>query len=163
MRYVFTVLTIFAFTPAFAQQGYTTSTMPPQPSPVIDSVGGGAIPALPLKVHTTENGIDYINGGVGDEEEAQLKSTAGEYNLQLMLSGKSGAYISDIAIRVSDTGGNVLLSVDNAGPYLYAKLPAGTYIIEAMPKQENAVKRVKAKIPASGAYKQHFVFNDFNQ
>src|SRR4051812_40084814 len=56
-----------------------------QPAAGVDSVGNGAIPALPLQVMTNGN-ITYINGGIGDEELEQLKAQGNAYNLHVMLS-----------------------------------------------------------------------------
>lgn len=102
----------------------------PLHSEVIDSKGGGAIPALPLEVKTSGS-VKYVSGGVGDEEMAQLKAIGQEYNLHLLLTAKSGEYITGVNFRVLGEGGKEVLSMQGAGPYVFVKLPAGSYTLEA--------------------------------
>jgi len=79
-----------------------------------------------------QNGITYINGGVGQEEQTALKSQRADYNLLLTFATKqSGAYRSDVQLDITDAKGTNLLSVANTGPMFFAKLPAGTYRISA--------------------------------
>lgn len=60
-------------TPAFSNIKQAAEPAPQAALPkahdgeIIDSVGSGAIPALPLEVQT-ENGISYLSGGISDEE-----------------------------------------------------------------------------------------------
>lgn len=119
--------------------------------------GSGAIPALPLVVQKSGD-ISYINGGVGDEELAQFKAQIGLYNLQVMLSTPKGEYISDVRLRVLDQTGAAVLDIADAGPYLYASLPAGSYTLETSapgtePKQE------KFTVASKGAVRKHIVYN----
>lgn len=134
-------------------------TAAPVAQPGWDSLGSGAIPALPLEVMQTQGGIRYINGGVGDEELAQLKAQAPDYNLQVMLSAPKGEFISDVTLRILDKTGTPLLLVQDAGPYLYVKLPAGEYTLDTVTPEEPAVKTRKLRVPATGALKQHVVYN----
>ena len=79
-----------------------------------------------------QNGITYINGGVGQEEQAALKSQRADYNLLLTFATRqSGAYRSDVQLDITDAKGTSLLSVANTGPMFYARLPPGTYRISA--------------------------------
>jgi len=75
-----------------------------------------------------QNGISYVNGGVGQEEQSAMRAQRADYNLLLTFATRqSGAYRSDIM----DAKGTTLLSAANTGPMFYAKLPAGTYRISA--------------------------------
>lgn len=94
---------------------------------IIQSQGGGAIPALPLQAYKTQSGIQYITGGIGDEELAQLKSVEQQYNVQILIAATSGAYISGVTVRIKDAAGNEVLAVPEAGPYLYTHLAPGNY------------------------------------
>ena len=88
--------------------------------------------ALAAPTAQQQNGITYINGGVGQEEQTALKSQRADYNLLLTFATKqSGAYRSDVQLDITDAKGTSLLSVPNTGPMFYAKLPAGTYRISA--------------------------------
>jgi hypothetical protein len=79
-----------------------------------------------------QNGISYVNGGIGEDEQSAMRAQRSDYNLLLTFATKqSGAYRSDVQLDIMDTKGNTLLSAANSGPMLYAKLPAGTYRISA--------------------------------
>lgn len=91
-----------------------------------------------------QNGITYINGGVGQEEQAALKSQRADYNLLLTFATKqSGAYRSDVQLDITDARGNSTLSVANTGPMFYAKLPPGTYRISAAAEGKTFKRTVK--------------------
>ena len=91
-----------------------------------------------------QNGITYINGGVGQEEQTALKSQRADYNLLLTFASKqSGAYRSDVQLDITDAKGTNLLSVANAGPMLYAKLPPGTYRVSAAAEGKTFKRTVK--------------------
>jgi hypothetical protein len=89
-------------------------------------------PALLAAQPKEQNGISYINGGVGQDEQNAMRALKADYNLQLTFATKqTGAYRSDVQLDIADTKGGSVLSVANAGPMFFAKLPAGTYRISA--------------------------------
>lgn len=118
---------------------------------VIDSQGGDAIPALPLTVMSNGT-MKYVTGGVGDEELAQLKSLEGDFNVQMLIATKSGEFVGNTTVRVVDNKDTVLFTVDKAGPYFYAGLPAGDYMFE-ITTARGKMQSVKVKAPASGTTK----------
>jgi len=122
-----------------------------------DSVGSGAIPSLPLEVQTS-NSISFINGGISDEEVAELKAKANEFNLHVLLSAKNGEYISDITLVVLDHKGTPVVSVEDAGPYFYAQLQPGAYSLETT-SATGEKKKAKLTI-GKGVVKQHVVYNE---
>lgn len=147
--------------PAYAPAGAQPAAMQQAPAtfkPAIDSVGGGAIPSLPLDVYTS-NGINFINGGIGDEEMDQLKSKAHEFNLHVMLSASKGEYISDVTLRILDSKDAPLVAISDAGPYFYATMKAGSYTLETT-ALNGEKKRSKFTIPEKGVVKQHVVYNE---
>jgi hypothetical protein len=79
-----------------------------------------------------QNGIDYINGGVGQDEQNAMRALKADYNLQLTFATKeSGAFRSDVQLDIMDAKGASLLSVPNTGPMFFAKLTPGTYRFSA--------------------------------
>jgi hypothetical protein len=88
--------------------------------------------ALAQPTPQQQNGITYINGGVGQEEQEAMRAQRADYNLRLTFATKkSGAFRSDVQLDIMDAKGTTLLSVADAGPMFYAKLPPGTYRISA--------------------------------
>jgi len=79
-----------------------------------------------------QNGVSYISGGVGKDEQNAMRALSPDYNLRLTFATRqTGAYRSDVQLDIADAKGNSVLSVANTGPMAFVKLPAGTYRISA--------------------------------
>ena len=136
----------------------TISQRMPVPSAGIDSAVGGAIPALPLEIRTVGD-VRYITGGVGDEEMAQLAMVEKDYNVRMLFAGISGAYVSGAMVRVMNESGQILLTADGAGPYLYMSLQPGKYTVEVT-APEGGIKTASVSVPASGFIKPIMRFTE---
>jgi hypothetical protein len=92
----------------------------------------------------TQNGVNYINGGVGQDEQNAMRALRADYNLQLTFATqKSGAFRSDVQVDIADAKGASVLSVPNAGPMFYARLPSGTYHLSAAAEGKTFKRTVK--------------------
>ena len=91
------------------------------------AVDNGAPP--PPQVRST-NGVEYLNGGAGEEARAAIDAQRSEFPLRLVFSVASGAYVVADHVDVSGTNGK-MLGVDNAGPMLLVKLPPADYTVDA--------------------------------
>ena len=87
----------------------------------------GAPPAPQVR---SSGGVEYLNGGAGEEARAAIDAQRGAFPLRLVFSVASGAYVVADHVDVSDAKGKVL-AVDNAGPMLLVKVPPGTYTVAA--------------------------------
>lgn len=90
----------------------------------------------------TDQGVRYLNGGIGMEERAAMEEVTG-FNLKLVFAADNGKYISDVAVTIKDADGNQLLSHNDAGPWLMADLPKGSYRVEAVADGESIRKQVR--------------------
>ena len=82
----------------------------------------------------TAGNVSFISGGVGEDEAAAMKSAAAGYPLELQFVQKAmprDEFLADVKVRITDRARNVVLDAVASGPFLLAKLPAGTYQIEA--------------------------------
>ena len=82
----------------------------------------------------TQGNVSYISGGVGEDEAAAMKSAAAGYPLELHFVQKAtprDEFLADVKVRITDRAKNVVLDAVANGPFLLAKLPPGTYQIEA--------------------------------
>lgn len=105
---------------------------------------GGAFAQTAGPTPHQQNGITYVNGGVGQEEQSAMRAQRADYNLQLTFAtNKTGAYRSDVQLDIMDAKGANLLSVPNTGPMFFAKLPAGTYRISAAAEGKTFKRTVK--------------------
>lgn len=102
-----------------------------------------------------QNGVAYITGGIGADEQQAFQAARPDYNLQLTFATRaSGAYRADVAVTVTDAKGDVRLQLPQAGPLLYAKLPPGNYKVSVSAGGKTFTK--PATIAASGARDLYF-------
>ena len=73
----------------------------------------------------------YITGGVGSEQREEMKAQRGDYNLLLTFADRDGELRAGVAVTVQDRSGRTVLEVPDAGPMVYARLPAGSYRVTA--------------------------------
>jgi hypothetical protein len=60
---------------------------------------------LPAQPHQ-QNGVDYINGGVGQDEQNAMRALKADYNLRLTFATrKTGAFRSDVQLDIVDAKG----------------------------------------------------------
>lgn len=79
----------------------------------------------------TANGVEYMTGGIGQEERQAMEELATGYTLKLVFALTSGNYLSGVRVTIlKSTGEHALEAVTN-GPWLYAKLPEGQYTLKA--------------------------------
>lgn len=81
--------------------------------------------ALPKE--ETKTGLPYISGGVGVEEQAQMRKQSAAFNVKLVFALKSKEYIASVKVMIEDRNGNELLNTVSEGPWFYIQLPPGVY------------------------------------
>lgn len=72
-----------------------------------------------------------LTGGVGLEERERMMQRYGDYTMHLGFAEVGGPYVADVAVTVQDESGKVVLSSVADGPFLFAKLPPGSYRVTA--------------------------------
>ncbi|KPA95325.1 MULTISPECIES: hypothetical protein [Pseudomonas] len=78
-----------------------------------------------------QNGVEYLSGGIGEDELKALAQTRG-YNLHIVSSsGPQDKYLADVNISINKAGGESVLSLMQVGPLVYVKLPVGHYQVVA--------------------------------
>ncbi|MGZ8265706.1 MAG: carboxypeptidase regulatory-like domain-containing protein [Burkholderiales bacterium] len=94
-------------------------------------LGLGAVEGQAQAPTATAAGIAYATGGVGADEMQKLRAREKEFNLKLVFTLVEGNYLSDVSVVVKDKAGRSLLSATGAGPLFLAKLPRGSYVVDA--------------------------------
>ncbi|MNS13060.1 hypothetical protein D3C72_446450 [compost metagenome] len=78
-----------------------------------------------------QNGITYLSGGIGEDESKAIQQTTG-YNLHMTFSvGTGNEYAPDVNVVIQKAPGQTVLTLNDAGPLVYVKLPAGKYTVIA--------------------------------
>lgn len=103
-----------------------------------------------VKVHAqeitpaTQGNVSFVSGGVGQEEVCQIKSMRNGYNLHLLFAeSPSSQFLADIPVRIVDHTGTAVLDTRAQGPYLYARLPPGSYRILAENGDRTQIRQVR--------------------
>ena len=91
-----------------------------QPAP------GAARPRVQVQA---QGGVEYLNGGAGEEERSAIVAHSADMPLRIVFSVAGGAYVVADHVDVA-SGGAKVLSVDNAGPLLAIKVPPGDYTVD---------------------------------
>jgi len=115
--------------PAYAQETYTQ-------------------PAYALEVQK-QGDVSFVSGGIGEDETAALKAVQNRYNLRILNADKTGHYSGDIHIMVKDSKQTTVLDTVG-GPFIYANLPSGRYVVEGASQGESRKQAVSitGKTPA---------------
>ena len=115
-------------------------------------------PTPQLKI---EHGIPYVSGGFGVEErENLLKMTRGD-NLGLSFALQNKQYLGGANVAIKDSKGRDVLTAISNGPLFFAKLPAGTYTVEATARGKTETQI--AHVPASGQDRLYFTWKPVEQ
>lgn len=86
--------------------------------------------------------VPFVSGGVGLENREEMRALASGYNLHMIFSTAEGAYVADVAVEIKDADGGTVLRAVSDGPWLYAKLPPGTYTVAVEQGGSTITKRI---------------------
>jgi len=84
-----------------------------------------------IDVKQSDNGIRYVSGGAGTEEERAIRAVAKDFSLRVVLATPSGSYLGGAMIDVRKPDGKNVLVADSQGPLFFAELPSGRYTVKA--------------------------------
>ena len=117
-------------------------------------IPAGAL-ADPVNITPQQVGnVEYVTGGIGDEERTAIEAVKNNYNLHVTSAGADGAYVGNTHLSILDSANTSILESDT-GPLFYAKLADGTYTVEG--SHNNQTKSQKIKI--SGNKSQTVTFS----
>lgn len=95
----------------------------------------------------TAAGVSYVSGGVGADSIARLDSLAKDFNVKLVFALKSGNYVSDVRVMITDSAGKTRVDAIAQGPWFLIRLPAGSYQVAAT----FAERSIKQKVDIGSA------------
>jgi hypothetical protein len=100
-------------------------------------------------------GVPHISGGIGASEREAMEQVKSQYNLRLLFAvAGSGAYLSNIRVQIQDAAGPTLLSTVTIGPWLYANLAPGDYVLTVEHAGQAQTRNVT--LAATGAVAESF-------
>ncbi len=118
--------------------------MPPEYAPAAaPPVQDSGIVPLQTAGETT-----FINGGIGSEEAAYMRSNAPKFSLRMEFSERrDGEFVRDVALNISDPKGRTVFSLPKAGPLTDIMLPPGSYKVSASYEGETKIQDVSVGGP----------------
>ncbi len=106
-----------------------------------------------LPEEKTYGDVSYVSGGITYEQLPAFKEARSDYPLGIEIYQKNGAkseFTADADVKVINRSGDVVLETKADGPFVLAKVPPGTYRVEASLNG----KTVKSK-PVTVSGKRH--------
>ena len=82
---------------------------------------------LLLSINSYAQDVPTWSGGIGDESAAEIRAKQAEFNLKFIFTLMEGDFIADVAVKIADSKGAVVLDKTSDGPVFMTKLPAGQY------------------------------------
>jgi hypothetical protein len=86
--------------------------------------------ALPMPTESSSGSVTVISGGVDLDEAERMKQAAGRYPLRVVFSVPGGNYAVPDEFALMQ-GGNTMVKILSAGPWLLIDLPPGAYTLQA--------------------------------
>jgi hypothetical protein len=95
----------------------------------------------------TDRGVDFIVGGISDDERIELAGRQ-DFSLLVKTAAKAGNYLSDVNVKITDAKGITVFETTMNGPWLLVRLAPGRYALGAT--YNGVSKTQKVFIPKSG-------------
>ena len=113
--------------------------------------------ALAAEVSTTDQGIEYVSGGVGESEQSDMQAQKDRYSFWLVTATKgSGAYLSDVQVSIMDARSKKpVLEHVMEGPWMFVALRPGRYTVETRYSEGAGSKEQIAKKTITIAKAKH--------
>ena len=93
------------------------------------------------------------SGGIGDDSVAEIRAKQAEFNLKFVFTLMEGDFVADVAVKIADGAGKVVLEKTSDGPIFMTKLPAGRY--EATLTFDGVAQSRKFVLGARGLRTEH--------
>ena len=122
-----------------------------------------AYAADPLPPMQSQGDVQFVTGGIGQDEVDAMKQAEAQFPLTLEFATSaekpapdaSAPFVSDAAVDIRDAQGRGVLSTRSDGPLLLVRLPSGSYTIEA---QWNGVRKQRT-VALANDRRQHVMFD----
>ncbi|MEX3979573.1 carboxypeptidase regulatory-like domain-containing protein [Paraburkholderia sp. EG287A] len=86
------------------------------------NTNGGGMPQV-----QQQGDVSFVSGGVGLDESRALLGAEREWPLALRFTQRSGEYVADVRVQITDSHGASVLDTTSRGPYMLVKVRPGRY------------------------------------
>jgi hypothetical protein len=98
--------------------------------------------ALAGEATSAQSSTSVSSGGVSVNSRDQLRSNTPPHNVKMVFSLTTGNYLSDVAVKVTDSARRTVVDDVSNGPWLFAQLPPGTYTATATYNGKSVTQRI---------------------
>lgn len=71
--------------------------------------------------------VKVVSGAVSLEDRSAMMAEYGQYNLHMAFARTNGEFLADVRYVIRNRAGNVVYEGRSEGPFVFAKLPSGSY------------------------------------
>ena len=93
----------------------------------------------------TRGDVSYMNGGIGKDDADAMRAEASRFPLELQFVRRTDGheeFVADVAIRIADRAGRVVLDLPDQGPVFLVNLPDGEYTFDLQHAGQIQTRRV---------------------
>lgn len=88
--------------------------------------------------------IAVQSGAVGVGERQRMMQSYTDYNVHFAFAQADGAYVADVAVAIRDPDGRLVWRGVSDGPFLFAEVPRGQYLVSAVYQGRTLTRRIDA-------------------
>jgi hypothetical protein len=89
--------------------------------------------------------IAVESGAVGVGERERMMQEYADFNLHFAFAQTDGAYVADVAVAIRDPEGRLVWRGVSEGPFLFAQIPSGRYLVTAEYDGRTVTRRIEAR------------------
>ena len=115
------------------------------------NTNGGGMPQV-----QQQGDVSYVSGGVGLDESKALLSAEREWPLALRFTQRSGEYVADVRVQITDSHGASVLDTTSRGPYMLVKVRPGRYSVHV--SHAGVDKTSAVTVGANGSARASFIW-----
>lgn len=134
---------------------------PPSPAPGESTRSVLPGEAVPLPDAQVSGKTSYVTGGIPYEQLPAFTQARGQYPLNIEiyeLDGRKQGFTADADVKLIASNGDVVLDAKAGGPYLWAKVPPGTYRLQTT--LNGKMKESRVSVNGSRSTRAVVVFPD---
>lgn len=112
----------------------------------------------PPQIMVEKANVQYITGGIGKDEVAQVRQLGRkhDFNVQLTFAWNTGNFLADIPVTITDARGKPVFTLEKSDPVLMLRLPAGRYTATAT--YDGTMMKQTFNAPAHGTRNVRFAW-----
>ncbi|MEM5327502.1 carboxypeptidase-like regulatory domain-containing protein [Paraburkholderia sp. JHI2823] len=100
--------------------------------------------------------VSFVSGGVGLDESRALLGAQSDWPLSLRFTQRSGEYVADVRVQITDSHGASVLDTTSRGPYMLVRVRPGRYNVHV--SHAGVDKTSTVTVSSNGSARASFVW-----